>query len=272
MKIARIITDYYQQFDADYSLDVPGEGYGGWKQAELEVDLEHTAVVIMHAWNCGTYETYPGWFRVAEWIPKAQRICAEVFPMLLKTVRDSDLKLFHVVSEGEYYKNYPGYKRAIELTGRDKSLKETIASDPVLDRLYDFKMKESFYGLHNKSDVEKGFKKLDFAQEARPIGDEGVAENAEQLFALCNEAGVNHLIYTGFAINWCLMFSPGGMVDMQRKGMMCSAIRQAVTAVENRETARNQLCKEIALWRVALGFGFVYELDNFMNGIISYHK
>lgn len=267
MKIARILTDYYQQFDADYSMDVPGEGYGGWKQAELEIDMGRTAVVVMHAWDCGTYDKYPGWFRAAEWIPKAQRICAEVFPRLLKTVRDSDLKLFHVVSQGEYYKNYPGYKKAVKLAGCESKLEETISSDPVMDRLYEFRMKESFYGLHNKADIEEGFKNLDFAENARPLGDEGIAENADQLFALCKEAGVNHLIYVGFAINWCLMASPGGMVDMQRKGMMCSAIRQAVTAVENRETAREQLCKEIALWRVALGFGFVYDVDNFIRGI-----
>lgn len=270
MKIVKILTDYYRQFDADYSLDVPGEGYGGWKQAELEIDLEHTAVVVMHAWNCGTYEINTGWFRVAEWIPKAQKICKEVFPGLLKAVRDSDLKLFHVVSQGDYYKHYPGYKKAVSLTGIAKAPEETIASDPARDRLFEFRMKESFYGLHNRDDVENGFKNLDFAEEARPIGDEGIAENADQLFALCMEEDVNHLIYVGFAINWCLMASPGGMVDMQRRGMLCSAIRQAVTAVENKETARNQLCKEIALWRVALGFGFVYDVDNFIKGILQF--
>ena len=27
----KVIASYYQQFDADPTLDVPGEGYGGWR-------------------------------------------------------------------------------------------------------------------------------------------------------------------------------------------------------------------------------------------------
>ena len=103
--------------------------------------------------------------------------------------------------------------------------------------------------------------------QAWPEGEEGIAENSQQLAALCREAGVNHLIYAGFAINWCLLLSPGGMAEMSQRGVMCSALRQAVTAVENRETARNELCKEIALWRVALAFGFVFDVEDFVTAI-----
>ena len=57
--------------------------------------------------------------------------------------------------------------------------------------------------------------------------------------------------------------SPGGMAEMAHKyGVMCSAIRQATTAVENKESARQEWCKELALWRVALAFGFVFDVDD----------
>jgi hypothetical protein len=78
---------------------------------------------------------------------------------------------------------------------------------------------------------------------------------------------VNHLVYAGFAINWCLLMSPGGMLEMSRRGIMCSALRQAVTAVENKETARHELAKEIGLWRVALAFGFIFNVDDFVSAI-----
>jgi hypothetical protein len=94
-----------------------------------------------------------------------------------------------------------------------------------------------------------------------------VAEDDHQLFALCERDGITHLVYVGFAINWCLLASPGGMIDMSRRGLMCSTIRQATTAVENKETARLQLCKEEALWRVALAFGFVYDVEDFVMAI-----
>ncbi|MFO8079566.1 MAG: hypothetical protein R6V07_04585, partial [Armatimonadota bacterium] len=58
--------------------------------------------------------------------------------------------------------------------------------------------------------------------------------------------------------------SPGGMADMSRHGIMCSTIREATTAVENAETAREELAKQIALWRVALAFGYVFDLEDFL--------
>jgi hypothetical protein len=56
--------------------------------------------------------------------------------------------------------------------------------------------------------------------------------------------------------------SPGGMVDMSRRGVICSVLRQAVTAVENRESAAAEAHKEEALWRIALAFGFVFDVDD----------
>lgn len=265
--IIRLPASYYQQFDADFELDVPAEGLGGWQKSEIEISWDRSAVVVMHAWNMGTREEYPGWHRAVEYIPRAQEICRTVFPKLLGAVRKSGFKLFHVVGGGDYHKEYPGYKKAVELAGPEPKPLERMAADPVLERLRQFRTEHVHVGLHNKADVGRGFKDLDFAPEAKPLGDEGIAQNAHQLFALCKDAEVNHVIYAGFAINWCLLLSAGGMADMWRSGLMCSALRQAVTAVENKETARRELCKEIALWRVGLAFGFVFDVDDFIGAL-----
>jgi len=263
----KLPAHYYQQFDADYNLDVPAEGYGGWKTAEVELDPAHTAVVVMHAWDCGTRAEYPGWYRAVEYIERANEICRTIFPPLLGAVRAANFNLFHVVSGHDCYRQYSGYKRAVALAGPEVSPPESVQSDPTLDCLREFKRANVFVGLHNEADVARGFKRLDFPPEAKPLGDEGIAENEHQLFALCKAANVNHLIYAGFAINWCLLMSPGGMLDLSRRGVMCSALRQAVTAVENRETAREELCKETALWRVALAFGFVFDVASFVGAL-----
>jgi len=263
--VINVPANYYQHFDADFGLDVPEEGFGGWQKATLPFSRDHTAVVVMHAWDAGTREEFPGWWRCVPYIPRANRICAEVFPPLLEAVRASDLPLFHVVGGGDYYKQLLGYKRAVELAGPAPDAPERVASDLVRDKLYAFRQEHTFVGLDNADDVKRGFERLGFAPNSEPEGDEGVAENGHQLSALCNEKGVNHLIYAGFAINWCLLLSPGGMAEMAHKyGVMCSAIRQATTAVENKESARQEWCKELALWRVALAFGFVFDVDDFV--------
>jgi hypothetical protein len=262
----RVIANYYQQFDADYSLKVPEEGYGGWKRAEVELAPEHTAVVVMHAWDIGTYEDYPGWHRACGEVPATYEVCRTVFPGLLSAVRASDMALFHVVGGGDYYKPCPGYKRAVDLAGPASALGR-MASDPALDRLRKFHSDRVFVGAHNQEDYRRGSPKRTFPKEAVPMDHEGVAENGHQLFALCREAGVNHLIYAGFNINMCVLVSPGGMVDMSQRGIMCSALKQAVTAVESRESARQGWGKEMGLWFVAVCYGFVFDVEDFIRAI-----
>lgn len=264
----RIPAGYYRQFDADLTHAVPAEGFGGWQRAEIELDLAHAAVVVMHAWDTGSPEQYPGWYRVAEYMPRARKILHTVFPPLLDAVRRSGLRLYHVAGAGanKYYQQYPGYQRAVSLAGPESVL-EQVEIDSSLENLHRFREEHVSVGRHNEPDVKAGFQRLDFPPEAKPKGDESVAKDSTQLFALCKADGINHLIYAGFAINWCLLMSPGCMLDMSRHGIMCSVLRQAVTAVENKESARQELHKEEALWRVALVFGFVFDVDDFIGAI-----
>lgn len=266
MNPIRLPAEFYQQFDADFSRDVPAEGYGGWQRDEVELAPDHTALVVMHAWECGTMQDWPGWRRSVEYHPRALQILHDVFPPLLAAVRASPLPVFHVVGGRDYYSHLPGYQRAVRLAGPTPEL-APLATDPVYERMQRMRGERVFVGAKNRADVEAGFAQLDFAPEARPAGEEGIAENGHQLAALCRAHGVNHLIYVGFAINWCLLMSPGGMVDMRRYGAMCSTIREAVTAVENAETAREEREKQQALWRVALEFGWVFALRDFLTAL-----
>ncbi len=262
--LLRIPAWFYQHFDADFDLPVPEEHFGGWKKAELDFPKTHTAIVVMHAWDAGTREQFPGWWRCVPYIARANAILEQVFPPLLSAVRASGLTLFHVVGSGNYYQELPGYKRALELAGPPLPPPGQVPRDEQRKQLDAFRNANVFVGTHNAADVERGFARLDFAPQARPLGEEGVAENGRQLFALCRHHGINHLVYCGFAINWCLLLSPGGMADMQQYGVMCSALRQATTAVESKESAKHELEKEQALWRVALAYGFVFDVDDFI--------
>jgi hypothetical protein len=263
----KIQANYYQQFDADYSRDVPGEGYGGWQKGEIEISASHTAVVVMHAWDCGTPEAFPGVWRSCEYLPRSVEIARTVFPALLSAVRPSPLKLFHVVGGADYYRKRPGYRRAVRLAGRRPAPPRQVESDPVLEELRQFRADHVWRGAHNNADGPRVSEVLDFLPEAEPLDTESIAEDSRQLLALCLDAGIDHLIYAGFAIDACLLMSPGGMIDMSRHGVMCSAIRQAVTAVENKETARTEAAKELALWRVAVMFGFVFDADDLISAL-----
>ncbi|MEO6005111.1 MAG: hypothetical protein ABIZ04_08225 [Opitutus sp.] len=266
----RLPAQLYRQFDADPSRAVPGEGYGGWHQVEVELSPAHTALVVMHAWQCGQPDQFPGWRRAVEYMPRAEQILADIFPSLLKATRASRLPVFHVVGGSrDYYSHLAGYQRAVKLSGSVVPPGPSAQPDPTFERLQQLRATQGSPGAHNAPDIAAGFSQLDFASSARPLADEGVAENDVQLAALCHERGINHLIYVGFAINWCLLMSPGGMVDMRRRGFLCSTIAEAVTAVENRETARDEREKQQALWRVSVEFGLVFGLADFLAALPS---
>ena len=268
MSVVSLRTWYYRQFDADPARDVPAEGYGGWQNAPLELDLARTAVVLMHAWQFGSATEYPGLHRAEEYIPRSDAICRDVLPPLLTAVRASTVPMVHVAFPS-YAARCPGYGRALALAGPEPKGPEPVQPGLVAERLHRFRLDHVYPGAHNRADIDRWWQQVDFPAEARPVGDEWVVTSSPQLLALCRHLGVDHLVYAGFAINWCLLMLPCGMVDMSRHGLQCSALRQAVTAVESRESARGERYKEEGLWRVSVAFGFVYDVADFAAALHS---
>jgi len=263
LSIINVPTRYYRQYDADYALEAPAEAFGGWDVRDLPLSLEHTAVAVMHAIDAGSREQYPGWFRCVEYIPRSYDIARTVFPGLLQAVRRSPLKLVHIAASGDYCRSHPGYRHQSAPEGETAKAE----TDPVWQELQRFRADHVFPGAHNAADVKLGRPQVDFLADAKPLAGETIVEASDSLFDWCRQEGINHLIYAGFAINGCLMISPGGIVDMSRRGIICSAFREAVTAIENKESVQGEWNKRNALWQVALLYGYVYEVDAFVRAL-----
>lgn len=248
----------YRQHDADLSLEVPGEGYTGWVQKRIPIDSEHTAIVVMHAWDVGAPEQFPAQYRVCEYVPRSTEIIKSRFPGFLEKARASGLPLIHVGSQTETsLESLPGYIRTKEKWGVEPQPLPRVDSDPVWEQLQAIRINEGLYGKHNLEGIAASQKHRDFA--IMPKDDEDVVATTHQLFQLCKEKGISHLIYTGFCINACLTMSPCGMYDMSRRGVICSVVRDLTTAVENRESARTESNKAYGLWAFSLWGGFVFD-------------
>ena len=251
----------YRQHDADLELEFPGEGYTGWVKEQIPLDPAHTAIVVMHAWDVGTPEQVPAQYRVCEYVPRSTRIIRERFPGFLEKVRKSGFKLIHVGSRSETsLESLPGYRRTVEKWGVDPEPCPRVDSDPVWEKLQKIRVESGLYGKHNMEGVRKAARLRDFA--IMPRDDEDVVATTHQLFRLCKEQGINHLIYTGFCVNACLTMSPCGMYDMSRRGVICSIVRELTTAVENRESCRTESHKEYGLWAFSIWGGFVFDQED----------
>jgi hypothetical protein len=128
----------------------------------------------------------------------------------------------------------------------------------VAKQLRRIKIERAHPGAHNVADVVAGRRSLQTHPAATPRAGEPVFASTDEVVAHCASHRITHLIYTGYALNACVMRSPGGMIDLERAGVLCSVVSDAVVALENRETADLELAKQVALWEVSLFHGFVY--------------
>lgn len=232
----------YRQGDPDASP--------GWARPILEFDGLRTALVVMHAWQPPAPGEAPGWVRAVPYLTRSRHVLRTVFPPLLDAVRRSCVALVHV-------------------TGCVPAPPFTAPEDDSLRALRDFRRREVFPGEANQPDIDACWPRRQIAPEARPLEGEPVLEDADALHAWCEPRGINHLIYVGFALNWCLLMSPGGMVDMGRRGYLCSTLAEAIVTVESHESAPLNGEYHQALWRVAVEFGFVFHLDDFLKSLPS---
>lgn len=276
MNPIQLTAKIYSGYDADLSSEFPADGYIGWDTRQVTINPEKTAVVIMHAWDVGSMEEYPGIFKCNEYVIRSYDVCERIYPSLLEGVRKSPLHLIHVVGGPDYYSQYPGYgivRQALSEYNEKNGIKQDpikfdqCESDDCSKRIKEIVTYDASYGKHNMDDIYRSMKVRTFSKQAVPQGDEPIASTTEELFAYCKKMGINHLIYAGFALNCCLQVSPCGMVDMSRRGFVCSVIEDATVAMETKESIRGEWNKHAQLYMISTLYGLIFQSKDLIEAI-----
>ena len=255
---------YYAQQGADPTIDHPGTTFGGWKQTQISFEPDRTAVVLMHVWDPPETASL---LQHVEYISRANDIIKNRFPSFLQAARACGIRIIHVAAGFEgVLQTYPGYQRTLE--------KYPIMPGPAIEPSKELlELRDRHYRLtcvntqEKYDELEAGYADYGFA--FKPLDEEDVVSASHQLFGLCRDHGIEHLIYTGFAVNACLSLSPCGMLDMSRYGVMCSVVGDLTTAVENKETCVAQTNREYGLWQFAVQSGFVFLSDSLKNTLLK---
>ena len=272
-RILKLTGDYYRHYPVDFSRGEEGAlGFKGWGgKTDIEVPADETALIPMHIWNIGISPELPftsegpagGVMDMLEWASRSAPIIRADIPPVLEAARKAGIAVVHVASDERYAKKYPGYRSAVDLAGPEpRGLSKAPGynikrpPDDIKDTL--------IFGDRFDDSIGYYSDRIDFPPQAKPLDSEYVVLTAHQLTEALRNMGVWNLIYIGFAINWCLWFSPCGMSDMSRLGYRCNCIRECVTAVENRESTVGEFNKRQALWRTSLMFGYIHGKDDFI--------
>jgi len=260
---------FYRRYDVDSSADVPAESILGWGERMLDVPIDESMLVCMHFWNIGLDERLPygrdvpyaGWYRTSEYIKRTIPITRDVMPPLLAAARAGGMAVGHV-GIGPFATKYSGYAYAEEVAGPAPPPPAGGPESALREEWQRGRGAETC-GEHNLAALSEASPLVDFPEQVMPQDDEPVVISSHQLNAVCRQRGIWHLIYCGFLINACIMNSPGGMVDMRRLGYFCTAVRDATTAGEIKETASQEWGKEVALSSV----DYVFESSDLITAL-----
>lgn len=94
--------------------------------------------------------------------------------------------------------------------------------------------------------------------------DDTVVETGAQMHRMLAQRGILHLIFAGFAANWCLMGRDYGIRAMSRYGYHILLLRDCTAGVEFPDTLENSLVTEMVIREVEQQYGFSVENEAFL--------
>lgn len=263
----------YRHYPADFARwREAAAGFLGWDSEVRDLDLSKTCLAMMHFPDTGlTPDTEfgpdcpnPNALGTIEWVPRTMDVVQFRMPALVTAARAAGLQVAHVGVGGPPYTEGPIWDKCVAEAGSPPPPDEDcIAKDPKLVTRH---MRDVF-DLYRPQPQEVPPHTFSLPAELLPQGDDIIAQYPWQLHRLLKNRGRNHILYTGWALNWCLWFSPCGMSDMDRKGYVCSAVRGACVAIENRESAVGEKNLEYAYWKTSTMWGYIFEYHELVHAL-----
>lgn len=109
--------------------------------------------------------------------------------------------------------------------------------------------------------LERYVTELDIANSVKPQPGEPVIHTGSQMHELLAERRILHLLYAGFATNWCVIGRDYGIHAMNTLGYNIILVRDATTGIEFHDTADSQMATEIAIREIETKNGWSTTTD-----------
>lgn len=271
---------YYRGYPVDFSGGrAAARTFKGWTSEAMDLDLDSSALLLMHLPDAGLRPELrfapdcprPDLLGTAEWVPRTMDLVTESLPPLVAAARAAKLQIVHIAMHNWYAKDFPQRQRSIAEAGPAPAASPELA--PLADESYEQwtaeRTRRIFPAMVAKPDAPWGIPDNLFPKSVEPSGDDLVAVHTWELHRLMKARGIVNLIYTGWALNWCLWFSPCGMLDMERLKYRPYAVRGACVAIENAQSAEGEGNLEYAYWQTAAKFGYLFERDELIASLGS---
>lgn len=228
------IRPRYLRLYTDPGVELTDSNY---KYAELDwkVPLDRTALVCVDCW---------AWHFSRETMERTEEICRNNIAPLLAACRQAGMLVIHAPADPVASK-HPNW---VKLKPKDARPQAAWPDSPVWPPA-EFRGKTGPYAQYarpfepqdaernNHRDTRRAFHEL-----VKPVGQEPVVLDGEELHRLCAQRKILQLFYIGFNTNACIMMRDYGVVAMSTRGYEIILVRDCTTGMESAETARDLTC------------------------------
>lgn len=226
------------------------------REFDMPLPVAQTALVLVDLWNVHFIES---------WIERAKQITVDCVVPVIADARKAGVTIVHAPSPS-VAAQYPQLKR-------HKPPEPSVPSTwPPLA----FRARKGDYAAYRgprsqPPGIGVHWDKLESELAVSPAIDvqagDFVIATGTQLHELLAERGILHLLYAGFATNWCVLGRDYGIRSMARYGYNIVLLRDATTGVEFPDTFDTLFATEVAIREVEQQLGFSASNADFFKAV-----
>jgi nicotinamidase-related amidase len=112
---------------------------------------------------------------------------------------------------------------------------------------------------------------LDISALVKPLPGEPIIHTGAQMHELLAEKRILHLVYAGFATNWCVIGRDYGIYAMNDRGYNIILVRDATTGVEFHDSVASLTATNIAIREIETKNGWSTTTDAFLTAAAALH-
>ena len=244
---------YYRVYtDPDTPCD---EGNFHFVERDLPLPVDQTALVLVDLWSTHYIDS---------WLERATQVTRERIVPLLQAARQAGMTVVHAPSP-----------RVVE-SFHPESMPSPVPGQPAGGPEWP---PPEFRGVYRSGEfadfgrdpeprlqeaLDRYVTELKIADAVAPLPGESIIATGPQLHELLCERHILHLIYAGFATNWCVIGRDYGIIAMNERGYNIVLVRDATAGVEFHDTVDELTATEIAVREIETKYAWSTTTDAFV--------
>lgn len=228
----------YVRLYTDPGVELAAANYQ-YKTLDWDVPLNEIALVCLDCWN---------WHFSRDTFEQMEKVVGEDIVPLLSACRAKGMLVIHAPAS-PVAQRHPNWVRLTERTRSQSIWRDSPAWPPT-----EFRQKTGPYAKYARPNEPQSVERSAHAQTKRefhplirPVGDEPVVLDGEELHRLCAQRKILHLVYVGFNTNACIMFRDYGLPAMNARGYSTILVRDGTMGMETAQTYKDSTCTRGAI-------------------------